>query len=101
MPIPAGMRYHKMLDLIEDTKEKRDKWVKMSREMATQRTAELRANYSGEAADAYEKNTNQIIEKGEKTFNKIIEDLTTEAERQHDAYKRQEENAKASIAKEA
>ena len=99
MAIPAGMRYQRMLNLIEDTKQKRDEWVKMSRDMANNRINELKTAYSGEAATAYEQNTNTIIEQGEKNFNKIIEDLTTEAERQHVAYLKQEELSKASLAK--
>ena len=91
MAAEAYINYDKVMDLVDFMEERRDKMEKIcDTELLQNRVNDIKANYSGEAAEAFENDVKATTKKVLDEINKLIEDLKKEANTQKEAYESQD-----------
>ena len=91
MAAEAYINYDKVMELVDFMEERRDKMEKIcDTELLQNRVNDIKANYSGEAAEAFENDVKATTKKVLDEINKLIEDLKKEANTQKEAYESQD-----------
>ena len=91
MAAEAYINYDKVMDLVDFMEERRDKMEQIcDTELLQNRVNDIKANYSGEAAEAFENDVKATTKKVLDEINKLIEDLKKEANTQKEAYESQD-----------
>lgn len=93
----SGMRYQKMLTLVEDLEAKRGEISSLLTTIAEDRSTEVAQVYDGTAAENFKSNMRTVAETVDKDIKSIVEQLKTEAETQRTAYLTQEQNLQSNI----
>ena len=86
----SGMRYQAMLNLVGELGEIKTKISNLMIKIQNERSEEVGSVYGGSAADNFKTNMKTIADAVDESISKIMSQLSDEAERQHDAYLRQE-----------
>ena len=94
MATKSGMRYQKMTTLVSDIGEIKTKMNDLLTNIQSERTSQVAAVY---AADNFKSNMNKVADSVNASMDQIIQQLTQEAETQHDAYLKQEANLQSNI----
>ena len=91
MAAEAYINYDKVMELVDFMEERRDKMEQIcDTELLQNRVNDIKANYSGEAAEAFENDVKATTKKVLDEINKLIEDLKKEANTQKEAYESQD-----------
>ena len=91
MAAEAYINYDKVMDLIDYMQERRDKIQNLcEQELLQNRVNEIRDNYNGEAATAFESDVKTSTQKVLDEVDSLIEQLKTEARVQKEAYESQD-----------
>lgn len=91
MAVEAYIDYDKMMNLCDYIEERKDKIATLcDDELLTNRVNEIRENYGGEAADAYESEIREKIKKVEDEITALVEQLKKEANTQKEAWESQD-----------
>lgn len=91
MAAEAYINYDKVMELVDFMEERRDKMEQIcDTELLQNRVNDIKTNYSGEAATAFETDVKTTTKKVLDEINKLIEDLKKEANTQKEAYESQD-----------
>ena len=91
MAVEAYIDYDKMMSLCDYIEERKAKISALcDDELLTNRVNEIRENYGGEAADAYEAEIKEKIKKVEDEITALVEQLKKEANTQKEAWESQD-----------
>lgn len=93
----SGMRYQKVMDLVDSLEEKRGEISSLLSTIAEDRSAEVAQVYDGTAAENFKSNMRTVAETVDTDIKSIVEQLKTEAETQRAAYLQQEQNLQSNI----
>ena len=93
MAVQAYIDYEKTMKLVDDIGEKKDRIDNLlNDELLQKRVQEIRDNYGGEAATAFETRLKDVIRKVEEDIDELTENLRKEATTQKEAFEAQDKS---------